>query len=75
MDDSFPPQSVARFSRQLNFFLDIEESASAASALLRRIMECKIALIGVGAVGSWILKELVQIGFQGSVRNFVPWRL
>ena len=64
MDDSFPPQSVARFSRQLNFFLDIEESASAASALLRRIMECKIALIGVGAVGSWILKELVQIGFQ-----------
>jgi molybdopterin-synthase adenylyltransferase len=64
MYEAFSPQYVARFSRQLNFFLDIEESAVAASALLRRIMECKIALIGVGAVGSWILKELVQIGFQ-----------
>lgn len=64
MDDTLSPQCVARFSRQLNFFLDIEESASSASALLQKIMECKVALIGVGAVGSWILKELVQIGFQ-----------
>ena len=64
MHDAFPPEYVTRFSRQLNFFLDIEESAAAASALLHRIMERKVALIGVGAVGSWILKELVQIGFQ-----------
>lgn len=64
MHDAFSPEYVARFSRQLNFFLDIEESAVAASSLLQRIMETKVALIGVGAVGSWILKELVQIGFQ-----------
>lgn len=64
MHDAFPLEYVARFSRQLNFFLDIEESAAAASTLLQRILERKVALIGVGAVGSWILKELVQIGFQ-----------
>ena len=64
MHDAFLPEYVARFSRQLNFFLDIEENAAAASALLQRIMELKVAVIGVGAVGSWIIKELVQIGFQ-----------
>lgn len=64
MHDAFPAEYVARFSRQLNFFLDIEGSAASASALLHRIMNRKIALIGIGAVGSWILKELVQIGFQ-----------
>ena len=37
---------------------------SAASELLAKLMKCKVALFGVGAVGSWILKELVQVGFQ-----------
>lgn len=64
MNDAFPSEFVARFSRQLNFFLDIEESTVAASALLQRILEQRVALIGVGAVGSWILRELVQLGFQ-----------
>lgn len=64
MNDSFPPDHVARYSRQLNFFLDIEESEAAAAALLKKIMDCNVALIGIGAVGSWILRELVQIGFQ-----------
>ncbi len=64
MRDAFSPEYVARFSRQLNFFLDIEESTTAASALLQKIMECKVALIGIGAVGSCILRELVQIGVE-----------
>lgn len=64
MHNAFCPEQVERYSRQLNFFLDIEESEAAATALLERIMDCRIALIGIGAVGSWILRELVQIGFQ-----------
>lgn len=64
MHDAFSTDQVERYSRQLNFFLDIEESEAAAVALLKRIMDCKVALIGIGAVGSWILRELVQIGFQ-----------
>lgn len=64
MQNAFCPEQVRRYSRQLNFFLDIEESEAAATALLKRIMGCRVALIGVGAVGSWILRELVQIGFQ-----------
>ncbi|MEN8740862.1 MAG: ThiF family adenylyltransferase [Phaeobacter gallaeciensis] len=64
MHSAFCPEQVERYSRQLNFFLDIEESEAAATALLKRIMGYRIALIGIGAVGSWILRELVQIGFQ-----------
>lgn len=64
MHDAFSPDHVARYSRQLNFFLDIEESEAAAAAIFQKILDCRIALIGVGAVGSWILRELVQIGFQ-----------
>lgn len=64
MHNAFCPEEVERYSRQLNFFLDIEESEAAATALLKRIMDCRVAMIGVGAVGSWILRELVQIGFQ-----------
>ncbi|MCY4326894.1 MAG: ThiF family adenylyltransferase [Rhodobacteraceae bacterium] len=64
MHHAFHPEYVARFSRQLNFFLDIEESAASAATLLQNILTRKVALIGLGAVGSWLLKELVQIGFQ-----------
>lgn len=64
MSDEFPPELVARFERQLNFFLDVEGSTGAASSLFRKIRDSRVALIGVGAVGSWILKELVQIGFR-----------
>ena len=64
MHDALSPDHVARYSRQLNFFLDIEESEIAAVALLQKFMKCKVALFGIGAVGSWILRELVQIGFQ-----------
>jgi molybdopterin/thiamine biosynthesis adenylyltransferase len=64
MHDAFPADYVARYSRQLNFFLDTEESEDAAVALLQKIMDCRVALIGIGAVGSWILRELVQLGFQ-----------
>lgn len=64
MHGAFSSEQVERYSRQLNFLLDIEESEAAATALFKRIMDCRVALIGVGAVGSWILRELVQIGFQ-----------
>mgnify|MGYP005850415929 CR=1 FL=1 len=64
MHNAFCPEQVKRYSRQLSFLLDIEESEAAATALFKRIMDCRVALIGVGAVGSWILRELVQIGFQ-----------
>jgi molybdopterin/thiamine biosynthesis adenylyltransferase len=64
MHNAFFPKQVERYSRQLNFFLDVEESEAEATALLKRILDCRIALIGIGAVGSWILRELVQIGFQ-----------
>ena len=64
MSKSFRQEEVDRFSRQLNFFLDIQGSTEAAINLLKKIQSTRIALIGVGAVGSWILKQLVQIGFQ-----------
>ncbi len=64
MLEAFSQDYVERYSRQLNFFLDIEESETAAVTLMKKIYECRVALIGIGAVGSWILRELVQIGFR-----------
>lgn len=64
MNDVLPPKYIQRFLRQLNFFLDVEESTGAAIALFQRISQARVALFGLGAVGSWILKELLQIGFQ-----------
>ena len=62
-----PAEKISRFLRQLNFFLDVEGSAASAVRVFQKIQSTRIALVGVGAVGSWILKELLQIGFQ----NFV----
>ena len=59
-----PAEKISRFSRQLNFFLDVEGSAASAVRIFQKIQSTRIALVGVGAVGSWILKELLQIGFQ-----------
>lgn len=51
-----------RFSRQLNFFLDLEGSAERACRLFKRILGLRVAIFGLGAVGSWITTELMQMG-------------
>ncbi len=64
MTQQFPDHRTLRYSRQLNFLLDTEETTEKAAAVFRRIMNAKIAIFGVGAVGSWIVKELVAMGFR-----------
>lgn len=66
MEDSFDRHTVERFSRQLNFFLDMTGSTDAAATLFEKIRNFRIAIFGIGALGGWIALELMQMGF----RNF-----
>jgi molybdopterin/thiamine biosynthesis adenylyltransferase len=50
--------------KQLYFLMDILNSPEAVSDLQKRILQTKIAIIGVGSTGSWMLVELLQMGFQ-----------
>ena len=64
---TLPTEDCIRFSRQLNFFLDMEGSTKSAISMFRRILTSRIAIFGLGSVGSWIFLELLQLGF----RNFI----
>ena len=57
-------ETTARFSRQLNFFLDMEGSPCSALSMFHRIRRSRIAIFGLGSIGSWMLTELLQVGFR-----------
>ncbi|MHC5729550.1 MAG: ThiF family adenylyltransferase, partial [Nostoc sp.] len=53
-----------RLERQLNFFLDITDSSDEVARIQSRIYQAKIAIFGIGGVGSWLCRELVMMGFH-----------
>lgn len=53
-----------RLERQLNFFLDITDSPNEVARIQSRIYQAKIAIFGIGGVGSWLCRELVMMGFH-----------
>lgn len=56
----------AKFEKQLNFFVDLLDSEEQAATLQKKINHLHVAIFGLGAVGSWILQLLIQLG----VKNF-----
>lgn len=50
--------------RQLSFFLDVLGSPEEASQAQRKISEARLVCFGVGAVGSWLLRLLLGLGFK-----------
>ncbi|MGB8957143.1 MAG: ThiF family adenylyltransferase, partial [Tumebacillaceae bacterium] len=64
---NLPRQYKARLEKQLNFLLDVVNDVGKVSEVQNRIFQSKVAIFGVGGVGSWVCRELVMIGF----RNFV----
>ncbi len=50
--------------RQLSFLLDILGTPEQAVAAQRRIAEARLVCFGVGAVGGWLLKQLLGLGFR-----------
>jgi molybdopterin/thiamine biosynthesis adenylyltransferase len=50
--------------RQLNFLLDVLGTPEEVESVQTTVRDAKLAIFGVGGVGSWLLLELLQMGFQ-----------
>ncbi len=61
---SFPKKYISRLEKQFEFLFDIIENAENISIIQNRIYTSKIAIIGIGSIGSWIARELAMIGFM-----------
>lgn len=61
---SLPCFYKKRLERQLNFLLDITDSSDEVARIQSKIYQAKIAIFGVGSVGSWLCRELVMMGFH-----------
>lgn len=59
----FAPAEHQRYARNLAFFETYASSATSKYEFQRRIGNTKVAVLGVGGVGSHILIDLVAIGF------------
>lgn len=56
--------TLAVQQRQLSFFLDVLGSPEKAAEVQRKISEARLVCFGVGAVGSWLLRQLLGLGFK-----------
>ena len=63
-DLSFKSIYSAKLKRQFNFMLDILGSPEKVELVQNKIKDTTIAVVGLGGVGSWLLIELAQLGFE-----------
>lgn len=56
--------TVATQQRQLSFLLDVLGTPERAVAVQRRISEARLVCFGLGAVGSWLVRQLLGLGFR-----------
>lgn len=56
--------TVATQQRQLSFLLDVLGTPERAIAVQRRILEARIVCFGLGAVGGWLVRQLLGLGFR-----------
>ena len=62
-DDELTPASErARYDRQLRYFADLASGSTPASEYHRRIRAARVALLGVGGLGSWAAYALACCG-------------
>ena len=61
-DERTPPRDRARWDRQLRYFADLASGSTPASEYHRRIREARVALLGVGGLGSWAAYALACCG-------------
>lgn len=55
---------VATQQRQLSFLLDVLGTPERAIAAQRRIAEARVICFGLGAVGGWLVRQLLGLGFR-----------
>lgn len=58
-----PAAYQERLKRQLYFLMDLVNDTSRIADIQRRILETKVVICGVGAMGGWIARELAMMGF------------
>src|ERR1700761_9480260 len=61
-DELVDPAELARFDRQLRYFSDIGRDGLVPSECQRRLREAKVAVLGVGGLGSWAAMSLATCG-------------
>lgn len=61
---NFDPIYKSIIEKQLYFLMDILTSPQEVYEVQSRIQKCNIAIFGIGSTGSWLLVELLQMGFQ-----------
>jgi molybdopterin/thiamine biosynthesis adenylyltransferase len=61
-DDLTPAAERERFDRQLRYFADLASDLIPASEYHRRIRSARVALLGVGGLGSWAAYALACCG-------------
>lgn len=58
------PTNVSTYERQLAFLLDIVGTPDRAAEIQSRISSARFVCFGVGAVGSWLIRLLIGLGFR-----------
>ena len=61
-DDLVSARDRRRYDRQLRYFADLASAGSTASEYQRRIRTARVALLGVGGLGSWAAYALACCG-------------
>ena len=56
--------TLALQQRQISFLLDVLGSPERAVDIQLKISRARLVCFGVGAVGSWLLRQLVSLGFR-----------
>ncbi|HEX3238817.1 MAG TPA: TOMM precursor leader peptide-binding protein [Solirubrobacterales bacterium] len=60
--DQLAPGELARFDRQLRYFSDMGGTETTPSERQRRLREAKVAVLGVGGLGTWCAWSLACCG-------------
>jgi bacteriocin biosynthesis cyclodehydratase domain-containing protein len=61
-DERLAPAELARFDRQLRYFSDVASGGLTAAECQERLRAAKIAVLGVGGLGSWAAIALACCG-------------
>lgn len=60
----FPQQYKERLGRHLSFLIDLAGTPREACRVQEAIFNARVAVVGVGAVGSWFCRLLPMMGFR-----------
>ena len=61
-DERTPPRDRARYDRQLRYFSDLAPGSTPPSEYQRRLSQARVAMLGLGGLGSWAAYALACCG-------------